>query len=100
MIPTFKDIKTGKTAKFNREVECDVWWWTEGNGSCDCNRAYAFGEELVEELDKTYSHNSCSGCNRLICIDVEGDLEGFTKEELIEMLNEEYPEEARANLES
>lgn len=21
------------------------WWWTEGNGGCDCNRAREFGHE-------------------------------------------------------
>ena len=23
--------------------ENDLWWWTEGNAGCDCNRALFFG---------------------------------------------------------
>lgn len=35
MIPTFFDLRTGKTAKGDN---MSFFWWTEGNGSCDCNR--------------------------------------------------------------
>lgn len=28
-----------------------VWWWTEGNGGCDCNRALFFARAAGEELE-------------------------------------------------
>jgi hypothetical protein len=100
MIPTFRDIETGKSATHNRGPECSVYWWTEGNGSCDCNRVYAFGKKLVDEIEDTNEPNTCFGCKRFLCIDITGNLEGNNKQDLINMMNREYPEEARANLDS
>ena len=39
----FLDTKTNKTAWENYPFS--IWWWAEGNGACDCNRALAFGHE-------------------------------------------------------
>ena len=94
---TFKDLVTGETTKA-ADWEGDVFWWTEGNGSCDCNRAIACGKE--EEMDEAMPRENtdledwqsfCYGCYRFIAIDVEGDFEGMTKQELLDVLNRDYP---------
>ena len=41
----------------------NLWWWTEGNGSCDCNRADFFPD--VEVLDDT---GYCVGCKRFLVV--------------------------------
>ena len=92
MRPTFKDLKTGATAGERPDSpEASVYWWLEGNGSCDCNRVYMF-PGLEEELEELHGENTCYGCKRLIVVDVEGDLEGWDKAVLITELNREYPE--------
>lgn len=68
-------------------MDAPVLWWTEGNGSCDCNRAICFGEELAE--------NTCAGCSRFVAIDIHGDTEGYTKKEILEEMNSEYPDELK-----
>lgn len=58
---TILDIKTGQTK------ECHGWtelWWTEGNGSCDCNRAIFMGHHHLGGV--------CLGCNRYLIIKVNG----------------------------
>lgn len=106
MIPTFLDLKTGKTAKGN---DMSFYWWTEGNGLCDCNRASCFGKQVVDELEERIHREHpklhegaslCYGCKRFIAIDVEGDLTSYdwqgndpqskTKEECLAALNKEY----------
>jgi hypothetical protein len=71
MIPTFLDLRTGKTTK---GYDMSYFWWTEGNGSCDCNRVRGFGVALAAELEAQHS-GVCYGCKRFVAIDVEGDLE-------------------------
>lgn len=107
MTPTFFDLHTGKTAK--SQFGNSAFWWTEGDGACDCNRAEAFGNEVVEELDSEQhrlipdlrDHQSvCFGCKRFIAIDVEGDFEGLnpipmTKEEILVAMNSEYAKRLR-----
>lgn len=97
MRPTILDLKTGKVEKDTSKTENGVFWWTEGNGSCDCGRAWMFGAddemdaEKHKELPDLKSWQSvCFGGKRFIVIDAEGDLEGETKEEVIRMCNEEY----------
>lgn len=105
MIPTLFDLRTGKTAKGD---DRSVYWWTEGNGSCDCNRAEAF-EGVAEEMWKQQHTDKpglkewqslCYGCKRFIAIDVAGDL-GYedsdgdcrvpvTKEAILMAMNAEY----------
>jgi hypothetical protein len=94
MIPTFLDLRTGKTAK---GCEASHYWWTEGNGSCDCSRAIAF--DLHAE-DLGLKEGVCFGCRRFIAIDVEGDLRSYdyegndpqpnTKEQVLAAMNSEY----------
>lgn len=84
---TLYDRVTEHTAEAG---DYSVFWWTEGNGSCDCNRALAFEPEVDEELEKKFGEHFCYGTERFIAIDVHGDLEGHTKEHLICIMNEEY----------
>jgi hypothetical protein len=105
MIPTFLDLRTGKTAKGS---DMPVFWWTEGNGACDCNRAIHF-EGVAEEMNarqhidkpELLAHQSlCYGCKRFVAIDVEGDLNSYdhegknpqpnTREQLLIAMNSEY----------
>lgn len=92
MIPTFFDLRTGRTAKGD---DLSVFWWTEGDGACDCNRAIAFDRGALHGEGR-----SCLGCKRFIAIDVEGDL-GYedcdgdcrvpiTKEEVLIAMNSDY----------
>lgn len=39
----FLDTQTNQTAWSNYPF--DIYWWSEGNGACDCNRAILFGHE-------------------------------------------------------
>lgn len=83
MIPIFFDICTGKTAK--SPFDHSEFWWTEGNGSCDCNRHQGFiGLELNHDF------GMCLGNKRFIAIDIEGDLEGHPKDVLLMAMNAEY----------
>lgn len=98
MIPTFFDLRTGKAAK--SPFDNSEFWWTEGNGACDCNRHQGFpgvGEEMDAkqhaEKPELLPHQSwCFGCKRFIAIDIEGDLEGHTKERLLVWMNAGYGE--------
>lgn len=96
MIPTFLDLRTGKTAK---GTDMSFFWWTEGNGACDCNRLLAFGLQHLDVGEGGF----CLGNKRFVAIDVEGDLEydeewrggvvtkiPHTKEQTLAALNSEY----------
>jgi hypothetical protein len=88
---------TGKTHV--AEDGFSVFWWTEGNGSCDCNRAIHFegvDDEMnaQQHIDKPglEPHQSlCYGCKRFIAIDVGGALEGLSKQQILSEMNSEYP---------
>lgn len=79
---TYRDLQTGSLAEERRE-DLTVWDLTEGNWSCDCNRADAFG--LMDT-----SRKFCDGCKRFVVDEVSGDLEGWTQDELIREANREY----------
>lgn len=92
--PTLKDLITGIVKK---AYDASVFWWTEGNGSCDCNRSIVFGkhEEMtaaqrVEHPELERHQGYCFGCKRFIAIDVDGDLEGLSKEKALQELNRGY----------
>ena len=80
---TYFDIKTGKTYK--GEFDWSLFSWSKGNGSCDCNRSIECG--IKEEFGDP---DRCFGSTRLIAVDIDGDLEGHTKEEALSFINESY----------
>lgn len=99
---TLLDAKTGERrdcSNFCDETDFGVYWWCEGNGSCDCNRALAFdrgeGEDHSEEqrLALGLEENCCFGAERWLIVDVSGDLEEMTREEVLAMANSDYPPE-------
>lgn len=82
---TMLDTKT--LAKLDFEDGGDAYWWAEGNGSCDCNRATRMlGGEAVENeiLSK-----ACVSERFLI---VACDDPGYTLAEM----NDGYPKELLA----
>lgn len=88
MYPTILDTQTNER-KVLGDWDASVFWWVEGNGSCDCNRAIAMGHEELENQDGDQS--VCFGHNRFIAVDVHGDFEGLDKADILRMMNEDYP---------
>lgn len=80
----YRDLQTGNVVDEPR-TDLTVWDITEGNWSCDCNRAKAFGLQDVTGM-------ICDGCKRFVVETVSGDLEGWTSEDLIREANREYPQ--------
>jgi hypothetical protein len=85
--PTFLDIVTGRTATTDRRMSgFTLWWWAEGNGSCDCNRGLLFDDENDESV--------CCGAHRYVAVDV--DIAGAdAKVGALEWINSSYPDEAQ-----
>lgn len=80
MIVTLLDTQTGKTHVTGNDY--DAYWWADGNGSCDCNRALQMGVSLPESND-----NLCIGSKRFLIID--SDDKAYSLAEL----NDNYPSE-------
>jgi hypothetical protein len=87
---TILDTKTGKRKDCSDWHDFDVYWWTQGNGSCDCNRFIAMG---LEDDDNEEDDNVDCKCERFLIVDVSGDLEGRTREDILAESNEDYPRE-------
>ncbi len=58
---TIRDMKTGVEVV---DESCSEFWWSDGNGSCDCNREILFGER------KAWGGN-CLGCVRYRIVKAE-----------------------------
>ena len=80
MIPTILDTVTGEKKKVDSKFDNPWWWWSEGNGSCDCNRSIAFGKD--DELDELMRakhpelerwQSICYGFSRFLIVGVDGD---------------------------
>lgn len=83
-----KDIKTG--VEVWSKMDANLFWWAEGNGSCDCNRALEFDDSVDEELASIYGEGYCYGSERLIAVDIDGDHECASKAEAIAAINHTY----------
>jgi hypothetical protein len=70
---TILDTVTGET---RTDSEWSPWYWAYGNGSCDCNRGFLFGNEHECEQRRYY------------IVDVEGDDSGYA---IGEDYNHGYP---------
>lgn len=83
VIVTFVDLETGAIASHPHNHT--VWWWSEGNGGCDCNRDDAFPGGF-EERDVPCSHR------RYIAIGVEpeGDKDDQWKAWALENINDTH----------
>lgn len=80
MIVTFKDTKTGAVAK--SDYPFGIWWWAEGNGSCNCNRQSLFG---IEGLDCDDDKDWDNDLQRFQAIDVEDHPEMSVVQQLEEV---------------
>lgn len=72
---TVKDTVTNQTATVKGQ---SLWDWTEGNWSCDCNRALYFGP-MTDEYDYCKAH-------RYIVVAVSPMPKGFTLQDF----NQDY----------
>lgn len=80
MRATILDTATGETAIDDRP---DTWYWTDGNGACDCNRELRF-----PEVPGVRAHNDtgiCQGAQRYLIVAADTDLAS------LEELNSNYP---------
>lgn len=101
LLPTFRDVVTGTIAKAVHPAS--LFWWSDGNGSCDCNRMDVFNldeimspEDIAKlEAEWEAGHGTCWGAVRLVVIDVEGDIEDHEKADAIAEMNGCYPASTR-----
>lgn len=85
--PTFLDIVTGKTVTVDQYMSgFDLWWWADGNGSCDCNRGLLFDDANDESV--------CCGAHRYVAVDVDIE-DADAKAEALDLMNHSYPDEAQ-----
>lgn len=66
-----------------------TYWWTEGNGSCDCNRLPTTDQELDLEKSDPIRLSHCKGCQFAVIVAVEPLIEGYTLADF----NQHYPPE-------
>lgn len=74
---TIKDTVSGSVVEDSR---FSTWWWTDGSGSCDCNRSIFMGDR-----DPGDEHECV--CVRYRVVAVEPLLEGYTLDDF----NQGYP---------
>jgi hypothetical protein len=72
--PTILDRVTGKTHVTERAYS--LFWWAEGNGSCDCNRG------------PTPNFDVECKCERFVVVDV--DCDESEKARVIAAMNQDY----------
>lgn len=77
---TLLDTLTGETEQTARYFS--GFWWSEGNGSCDCNRNF-------NELDDAPEVNYCIGSHRYLIVAVQH----YFGDKTIWDFNESYPKE-------
>lgn len=70
---TIFDRETNWTHLYTGEYcNQEEYWWKEGNGSCDCNRAIFAGVET-----SVLGSSICKGCKRFIITRVDGEAVDF-----------------------
>ena len=70
--------------------EISDYWWTEGNGSCDCNRSI-----YIQRSKKDFPCMKCGERIKLIQIQWEGDWKSNEYGENMESLNRKYMREEK-----
>lgn len=92
MIPIIIDLVTKQHTKASDFTNDDLFWWADGDGSCDCNRALCFDAEVDKELEKQHGDH-CYGSTRFVVVDVIDDtgfLKDNCKEQVVAEMNSEY----------
>lgn len=82
------DTQTGER-RDGPEFRFNLWWWAEGNGSCDCNRMSSF--------DRDDDSGYCVGAHRYLIVgcDVPGvSLAWLNSSYPPDLLNRHLPQEA------
>ena len=91
-------VRNEKVMFEDKHWEGDIWYWTEGGGSCDCNRSIKFSDEVDDEMDREMrgrfpdledDQTCCYGANRFLIVKVDPMPESY---ELLDF-NRSYPEE-------
>jgi hypothetical protein len=89
---TLRDTLTAETAV---ATGFNLWFWSEGNGSCDCNREGYFDnadgntKEEMAEMEERVGY--CIGSHRYLVVEVEPMPNGFTLSDF----NGSYPKALR-----
>jgi hypothetical protein len=93
MYVTVLDTQTGETKEST--YDATLFWWSDGNGGCDCNRGLLWGEELTAKQHKLTGvpEGHCLGSKRFLVVSAKGDLEGLTVKEAVAVINGDYPKE-------
>jgi hypothetical protein len=62
---TILDTQTGKTVTCENR---DLYYWQDGDGSCDCNRALAFSQMIFNEQQNSMGllDGICLGTTRFL----------------------------------
>lgn len=98
---TLMDYETGEVKDIPNE-DWSAFWWTEENGSCDCNRSSMFDEDIASAMEDAQAaeHSElkpwqayCHGVHRFIVVDIHGDFEGESYDKLLARMNSDYPQE-------
>ena len=76
------DTETNKTA-IATMFNINEFWWSEGNGSCDCNREIVFGHDASDT-------GVCLGNKRYIAVDITGEITNVEKNRLLSLFNQDY----------
>ena len=80
------DTQTGERSNSkDEEMNFSYWWWSDGNGSCDCNRALLFDRPDDDS-------GLCAGGKRYVIVaatDAQGN--ALSMQDLRE-LNQSYPD--------
>lgn len=85
--PTFLDLVTGRTVTADEHMSgFTLYWWADGNGSCDCNRAILFDDEGSDGV--------CCGSKRYVAVDVDID-DADEKADALDWMNSSYADEAQ-----
>jgi hypothetical protein len=72
---TFK-LPDGRLFPLEVDLTNDEYWWTEGNGGCDCNRIVMLGKSYPElKLDDFCDYPACGETIKLIDVKPEWEKE-------------------------
>ena len=95
MYIVFKDTLTGQSVKTNGWGS--IYWWAEGNGACDCNRAGVFPEGGYTCGDSPYRYQAIEVADSDVCTVEEAMAESNdgvfpqkhlkTKEDVLRVIN-------------
>lgn len=100
MIPVIIDTELETmSSKTHNFIYDNIFWWTYGNGNCDCNRILCFDNHNEEEnkLEQKYP-GICFGEKRFVVVDII-DNTGYFKDnniniqETVKEMNQDYPED-------